>query len=105
MVNSARTAAMVAITLLLGLVVLCGCQHQYIIRLKNGEQILSQSKPRLEGTNYYYSAGAGATFMVPRNHVVSVRAASLKKVQEEPAPPNSSPKPAKPKHWYFLWLA
>ena len=103
--NSNRTKVGVAVTLLVAWIGLCGCQHQYIIRLRNGEQILSTTKPTLEGTNYYYSAGGATKYAIPQGHVVNIRAASLKKVEEQPAPPHSPASVKKPKHWYFLWLA
>ena len=100
-----RALIKVAITLLIALIGLCGCQHQYIISLRNGDQLLALSKPRTQGTNYYYSAGAGAVFVVPRSHVAHIRAAKVVKATEEPPPPATPAKPNKPKHWYFLWLA
>ena len=105
MINSNRTTVRMAVTLLVGWIGLCGCQHQYIIRLRNGEQILAPTKPKLQGTNYYYSAGGGTMYAIPRSHVVNIRAASVKKVEEQPASWQTPASPKKPKHWYFLWLA
>jgi hypothetical protein len=105
MMNSNRATVGVAVTLLVGWIGLCGCRHQYIIRLRNGEQILSPTKPKLEGTNYYYSAGGGTKYAIPRSHVVNIRSASVKKVEEQWAPSQTPASPKKPKHWYFLWLA
>jgi hypothetical protein len=103
--NSNRTMVGVAVMLLVECIGLCGCQHQYIISLRNGEQILSPTKPKLEGTNYYYSAGGPTQYAIPQSHVVNIRAASLKKVEEKPAASQAPASPKKPKHWYLLWLA
>ena len=38
--------------LLVSLAVLCGCAHHYLMKLSDGDQIISISKPKLQGTNY-----------------------------------------------------
>jgi len=88
--------------LLAGLVGLCGCVHEYLLKLGDGSQIISLSKPRLQGTNYYFTDATGSASVVPRSRVVKIRAVSLEKQEQKPAP---AYKPKKRKHWYFLWLA
>jgi hypothetical protein len=106
MVHSDRMKVKLAITLLVGLANLCGCAHQYLMKLKDGDQIISYSKPKLQGTNYQFSNGSGAKHLIPKSRVVKVRAVSVVNEVEKPASSPSFPaSPKKPKHWYFLWLA
>jgi hypothetical protein len=100
--NSDRIKVALAFTLLAGLVGLCGCAHQYLLKLSDGDQILSLSKPTPQGTNYYFTDSTGAACVIEQSRVVKIRAVSVVKEEQKPAPPA---KPPKPKHWYFLWLA
>jgi hypothetical protein len=92
-------------TLLLSLAGLCGCAHQYLMRLNDGDQIISLSKPKLQGTNYYFMDQMGGHHVIPQSRVVKIRAVSVVKKEEQPTTPESPAKPKTPKHWYFLWLA
>jgi hypothetical protein len=95
-----------AFALLAGLVGLGGCAHQYLMKLNDGDQIISASKPKLQGTNYHFTDGTGAKYAIPKSRVVKIRAVSVVKEEEKPASAPSPPlTPKKPKHWYFLWLA
>jgi len=91
-----------ALTLLASLAVLCGCAHQYLMRLSNGDQVVSLSKPKLREQNYYFTDGEGVAGVVPASRVVKIETISV--VNSE-AKRQSPPPPKKPKHWYFLWLA
>lgn len=97
-----RLQLKLALTLLVSQAVLCGCAHQYLIKLSNGDQILSISKPKLQGTNYHFTGEMGGQHMIPQTRVVKIKTVSV--VREEPKP-LAPAKPKKPKHWYFLWLA
>ena len=97
-----RIQRKLALTLLVALAVLCGCAHQYLMKLRDGDQIISLNKPKLQGINYYFTNETGQADMIPQGHVVKIRAVSVVKEEEKPVAP---PKPKKPKHWYFLWLA
>ncbi len=90
------------LTLLVSQAVLCGCAHQYLMELGNGDQILAFSKPKLQGTNYHFTGEMGGKNIIPQNRVVKIKAVSV--VKEE-AKPVAQTKPKKPTHWYFLWLA
>jgi hypothetical protein len=90
-----------ALSLLLGLLVLSGCASQYVIKLTNGNEITTASKPKLNGGTYSFKDAKGQEHFVPVGRVYEIEPASLAK-QERKA------KPAQPKHkhrWYFLWLA
>jgi hypothetical protein len=89
-----------ALTLLVTQAVLSGCANQYLLKLDNGGQILSYSKPKKQGDGYLYTSDTGAKLMIPQNRVVRIKSVTV--VKEEPKAP---PTPKKPKHWYFLWLA
>jgi hypothetical protein len=89
-----------ALTLLVSLAVLCGCAHQYLVKISDSDQIISLSKPKLQGTNYYFRDDMGE-HVIPQSRVVKIETISVVKEEEKPPSP---PKPKKPRHWYFLWL-
>jgi hypothetical protein len=99
---SLRIRRKLALTLLVSLAVLCGCAHQYLVKLSNGDQIISLSKPKLQETSYHFTDGQGVELAVPQNRVVKIETISVVKQEDKPLSPA---KPKKPKHWYFLWLA
>jgi hypothetical protein len=118
MVNSDRIKVIAAFTLLAGLVGLCGCVHQYLMTMSDGERVLSLTKPKLQGTNCFFTDATGTPSRVSRSRVVKIRAVTpvkeaIKpaapslpvKASVKPAPPLDPAPPKKPKHWYFLWLA
>jgi hypothetical protein len=72
------------------------------MNLSDGDQTISVSKPKLQGTNYHFTGTDGVGYAIPRSRVVKIKTISV----EDPVKrPSSQPKPNKPKHWYFLWLA
>ena len=97
-----RMKRIVVIAPLIGLVVLCGCAHQYLMKLSNGDQILSLSKPKRQGTLYKFTDESGESHLIPRDRVAKIRAVSIVNEEQKPSRP---PGPKKAKHWYFLWLA
>jgi hypothetical protein len=105
MVASDRIKVRTAFTLLVVLVGLCGCVHQYLMKLSNGDQMISSSKPKLHGTNYHFTDGTGAEYMIPQDRVAKIRAVSVVKEEKNPVPSPAPVKSKKTKHWYFLWLA
>src|SRR5271168_3481830 len=88
--------------LLAGLAGLCGCAHEYLMKLSDGDQIISYSKPELQGSGYHFRDSAGIEYVMPKDRVVKIQAVSV--VKEEQKPPAPA-RPTKPRHWYFLWLA
>lgn len=99
---SPRIRRKLALTLLVSLPVLCGCAHEYLMKLSNGDQVISLSKPKLREASYYFTDGEGVERAVPQNRVVKIETVSVVKQENKPLSPA---KPKKPKHWYFLWLA
>jgi hypothetical protein len=98
----AKLKRKLASTLLLSLAVLCGCAHQYLMKLSNGDQIVSLSKPKSKGTSYLFTDVSGTEHVIAQSRVLKIEPVTPAKEEEKPSPP---PRPKKPKHWYFLWLA
>jgi hypothetical protein len=99
---SPRTKRNWALTLVISLAVLCGCTHHYLLKLSNGDQTISLSKPKLQGTNYHFTGGNGVEYVIPKSRVVKIKTISAIGEEKKPLSPA---KPKQPKHWYFLWLA
>ena len=91
-----------ALLLLVSLAVLCGCAHQYLMKISNGDQIISFSKPKLNEGRYYFTDDMGQEHVISQSRVVKIETVSVAQEKEKPLSPA---KPKKPKHWYFLWLA
>ena len=62
-----------ALILLVSLVGLCGCAHQYLMKLSNGDQIISYSKPKLQESRYHFTGETGEPYVIPQNRVVKNR--------------------------------
>lgn len=75
---------------------LCGCAHHYVMKLSNGMQVTSRSKPKLKGSNFYYKGPNGEEEVIPQSRVLVVEPASMAK--EENKFKVSEPKK---KHWYW----
>jgi hypothetical protein len=91
-----------ALPLLIGLVALTGCAHHYVLRLTNGSEITTASKPRLKEGVYHFKDAKGEEHFVPQARVREVAPASTAKREDKPQPIQGGP----PKHrkWYLLWL-
>ena len=96
-----RIKRALTLSLLVSLTALCGCAHRYLMKLSNGDQMISVSKPKLEGTNYHFRSEAGTECVIPRSRVVKIETgAVVEKDKKTPAPTG----PKKARHWYLLWL-
>jgi hypothetical protein len=89
-------------SLLLSLIVLTGCARHYVLRLNNGSEIVTASKPRLKEGNYYYKDAKGEQHVLAAGRVREMAPASMAKRESKPQPVKGPPKKRK---WYFLWLA
>ena len=88
--------------LLLGLLACGGCANQYVMKLSNGREITTASKPKLKGNSYHFKDAKGNDNVVPQGRVLQIEPASVAHEEQKAFKPS---KPKKPKHWYFLWLA
>ena len=105
MTDSHRNRFKLAWMLAGALVFLCGCGHQYLMKLSNGDQIISSSRPKLQGTNYHFTDDNRAHYVIPKSRVAKIRAVKMVTEEKAPATPPPAVNQPKPKHWYFLWLA
>jgi hypothetical protein len=69
--------------LLIGSLALCGCTHHYVMKLTNGMQMTTSSKPKLKGGNYYFKDGKGQEISVPQGRVREIEPATMAK-EEKP---------------------
>ena len=91
-----------ALSLLIGLVALTGCAHQYVLKLTNGSDITTSTKPRLKEGVYHFKDAKGEEHFVPQGRVREVAPASVVKRDNKPQPvKDGMPKKRK---WYLLWL-
>jgi len=78
--------------------VVCGCAHQYVMKLSNGTRVTTASKPQLKGSNYYFKDATGQVNVVPQSRVLEIEPASMAEEEDKFTP-------AKPKksHWWKFW--
>ena len=89
--------------LFLGLIVLTGCAHQYVLRLTSGTELVTASKPKLKDGVYQFKDARGEEHFVPAGRVREVAPASIAQQEDKPKPMKVQGAPTK-KHWYLLWL-
>ena len=70
---------------LIGVTVLCGCAHQYVITLDNGRRITTASKPKLKDQRYVFKDASGKVNYVPAVRVREIAPESMSKKSEGPA--------------------
>ena len=88
--------------LFLGLIGLTGCAHHYVMRLTDGAQITTATKPKLKEGVYYFKDAKGEDHFVPVARVREVAPASM--AGSENKPQTLKVEPPKKKKWYLLWL-
>jgi len=91
-----------ALPLLIGLIALTGCAHQYVMKLNNGAQITTATKPKLKDGVYHFKDAKGEEHFVPAARVHELEPASL--AEKEDKPQSLKVAPVKKKKWYLLWL-
>ena len=64
---------------LLGLVLLTGCAHNYVVTLSTGMRLSATSKPRLVQGRYYFKNAAGQEVFLPAVRVREIAPASMAK--------------------------
>jgi len=92
-----------ALPLLIGLITLTGCAHHYVMKLTNGAQITTASKPKLKEGIYYFNDAKGEGHAVAAARVREIAPASVAQQEDKPKPMKSDPQ--KKRKWYLLWLA
>jgi hypothetical protein len=65
------------ILLILVLLAFSGCTRAYVMKLNNGRQVVTASKPKLKGANYYYKDAKGQEISIPQSRVTEVLPASM----------------------------
>jgi hypothetical protein len=89
--------------ILIGMIALTGCAHHYVIRLSNGTEITTASKPQLREGVYQFKDAKGEEHFVPLTRVREVAPASMAQKEDRPQPLKVQSPPKKRK-WYLLWL-
>ena len=92
-----------ALPLVIGLIALTGCAHHYVMKLDNGSEITTASKPQLKEGTYSFRDAKGEEQFVAAGRVREVAPASVA-AKENKAKPFKS-QPPKKRKWYLLWLA
>jgi len=92
-----------ALPLLIGLITLTGCAHHYVMKLTNGAQITTASKPKLKDGTYRFKDAKGEEQLVPAFVVREVAPASVAQRESKSQPMKF--KSEKKRKWYLLWLA
>jgi len=91
-----------ALLLLIGLIALTGCAHHYVMKLSNGMEITTATKPKLKDGVYYFKDAKGDEHAVTAGRVREVEPSSTADRENKPQTPKvGSPKKKK---WYLLWL-
>ena len=81
------------------LIFLCGCASHYVVKLSNGVQITTASKPKLKDGAYHFKDAQGKERMVPAGRVQEIEPASM--AEEEAKENQFKPQPPKKTHWYW----
>ena len=92
-----------ALPLLIGLIALTGCAHHYVMRLNNGAEITTASKPQLKEGVYYFKDAKGEEHFVAAGRVREIAPASVAARGEQAQAVKAEP--PKKRKWYLLWLA
>ena len=90
------------VPLLIGLIALTGCANHYVMRLNNGSEITTATKPRLKDGTYHFKDAKGEEQLVPAFAVREVAPASMAERENKPQPVKM--KSEKKRKWYLLWL-
>ncbi len=88
---------------LIGLIALSGCAHRYVLKLNNGAEVTTATKPRLQDGSWYFKDAKGEEHFVPAARVREIAPASS--AASESKPQGVKGGPPKKRHWYLLWLA
>jgi hypothetical protein len=56
-----------------------GCTRHYVMKMSNGLQITTASKPKLKGATYYFKDATGKVNKVSQSRVLEILPASMAK--------------------------
>lgn len=73
--------------LVFGVLAMTGCAHHYVMRMTNGMQVTTASKPVLKNGMYFYKDASGKEQSMPSGRVVEIQPASMAKAEKEPFKP------------------
>ena len=79
---------------------LCGCSTQYVVKLTNGGEFTTPSKPKLKGSAYYFKDAHGNQQSIPAGRVTEIEPASMAR-EEAQEHQFKAPTTTKKKHWYW----
>ena len=91
-----------ALPLLIGLIALTGCAHHYVLKLNNGTEITTATKPRLQEGVYHFKDAKGEEHFMPVTRVREIAPASMAERENKPQPLKAERQ--KKRKWYLLWL-
>jgi hypothetical protein len=92
-----------ALLFLIGLMALTGCAHHYVLKLTNGAEITTATKPRLKDGAYHFKDAKGEEHLIATANVRELAPASVAAREDKPRPMKLQQD--KKRKWYFLWLA
>ncbi len=87
---------------LIGILPLTGCAHHYVLKLTNGTQITTATKPKLVDGVYHFKDAKGEEHAVAISRVREIAPASMAERESKGA--STKPQSEKKRHWYLLWL-
>ncbi len=82
-----KRALISVMLVLLGLT--AGCARHYVIRLNNGVQVTTTSKPKLKNGTYYFKDARGKTQAIAAGRVSEVAPASMAREEKSPFKPET----------------
>jgi hypothetical protein len=84
------------LSLMVLLFLLCGCAHEYVMKLSNGVTLTTANKPKLKGSYYHYKGPKGEEQVIPQSRVLEIEPASMAKEENK-----FTPSEPKKKKWYW----
>lgn len=68
---------------------LTGCSHNYVITLNNNHRLMATTKPRLQGSSYYFKDAQGQDAAISAGSVKEIAPASMVKEEKTPFKPQT----------------
>jgi hypothetical protein len=90
-------------SLVIALIALTGCTRHYVMKLNNGSQITTATKPKLKEDVYCFKDAKGEEQKIAASRVREIEPASTAAQESKPKPIKSDRQTKR--KWYLLWLA